>query len=84
MLKSGGQHAGWDDGQNHAHRVSVYAETGIAQSEQPKDLRRAFLEERLGLNHHQLSIRGIGEAVHWSREGFQVFILLQCEKTRYS
>ena len=32
MLKSGGQHAGWDDGQNHAHRVSVYAETGIAHT----------------------------------------------------
>ena len=48
MLKSGGQHTGWDDGQNNAHRVNVYAETGIAQTEQPKDLRRAFLEEGAG------------------------------------
>ena len=48
LLKSGGQHTGWDDGQNHAHRVNVYAETGIAQTEQPKDLRRAFLEEGAG------------------------------------
>ena len=41
-----------------------------------------FLQERLHLSHHHLSVRGVGESVHWSGERFQVFVLLQWEKTR--